>query len=96
MNELCRPLAKEFRGSKQRMNVMVACKVCHWSRGNDYMRRHIHPDATWLIGAQKGSWGGPSMHEIRKIESDAGIRFVITHTGAEIDRERHGAILLTA
>ena len=60
------------------------------------MRRHIQLDPTWLIGAQKGSWGGPSLHAIKKMASDAGIRFIITHTGAEIDREGHGSILLTA
>ena len=51
------------------------------------MRRHVQLDATWLIGSQKGFMGGSLVHEIRKIAYDAGIRFVITHTGAEINRE---------
>ena len=62
MNECCRPLARDLGDLKQRMNVMVARRKCHRSRGNDCMRRHVQPDATWLVGAQKGSWGRPLLH----------------------------------
>ena len=96
MKKILPPLAKEIGDLKQRTNVMVALKKCHWSRSKDYVRRQgslmradllglktIHGRDFWCTNNSKDGWV-------------AGIRLVILHAGAEIDREIHVAILLTA